>query len=263
MQRVDALLMRDIKWPVPKLVVRTIAMEEDCRLDAYLCSAGKPTCGWGETEGVQLGMSWTQEHADERFRQSLQHWGDEVRRMAPTATDGELAAFISLAYNIGLGAFATSTALKRHNAGDRAAAARAIGLFDSVRDPVTKELEVNKGLVARRARETALYLTGSETGSGGSPQAVSGESRLSRSPINQGGIASLGTGLLAALSGALEQFGGSSATLTALKGSMTALADAVRAVTGLEPIVLVGVGLAFAGFMVVRYRRQQREQGWA
>ena len=60
-----------LSWPIHWDAVQLIARAESCRLRAYRCPAGIPTIGWGETEGVRLGMVWTQEEADRRFCESL------------------------------------------------------------------------------------------------------------------------------------------------------------------------------------------------
>jgi GH24 family phage-related lysozyme (muramidase) len=64
-------------------------------------------------------------------------------RLAPH----ELDALVSLAFNIGTGAFATSTVVRRLNAGDRRGAADAFLLF-----------RIPPELIHRRRRERALFL---------------------------------------------------------------------------------------------------------
>jgi hypothetical protein len=49
-------------------------------------------------------------------------------------------------------------ALRKHNEGDYDAAARAFGLWNKAKNPATGQLQVLRGLTARRAAESALYL---------------------------------------------------------------------------------------------------------
>jgi lysozyme len=69
----------------------------------------------------------------------------------PTSED-EFSAMVSLAFNVGLQAFATSTLLKRHKAGNKIGAANA---FMSWIFANKKKLP---GLVRRREAERELYL---------------------------------------------------------------------------------------------------------
>jgi lysozyme len=59
---------------------------------------------------------------------------------------------VALAFNIGLGAFATSTVLKKHKKGDYPGAGDAFLLWNKSRGSVLP------GLVKRRAAERELYL---------------------------------------------------------------------------------------------------------
>src|SRR5213595_2789550 len=93
------------------LALPLVKAAEGCRLRAYLCPAGIPTCGWGETAGVQLGDVWTQQQADARLQLRLAQCMAGVLKRCPQLhlePPGRLAACISLSYNIGLGAFGAS-----------------------------------------------------------------------------------------------------------------------------------------------------------
>ena len=258
--RVQRLLARPIDWPVPRQAVAMIAMEEDCRLEAYLCPAGVWTCGWGETDGVVKGMRWTQDYADERFRQSLFQWGQGLRAMltAP-ATDDELSAMLSLAYNIGLGGFARSTVLRQHNAGNKMAAARAFRLWNKA--TIDGWLQELPALTARRLREEALYA--GQLAEGPVPQAVQAESSLARSPIAQGGAATIAGGVAAILAAIGEQIEQAGVWLAPLTGAASAVTGFIERVSGIPPSGLAGVVLVGAGAAVVHWRRKQRAGGWA
>ena len=245
-----------LSWPIPMAAVALIAEAESLRLAAYRCPAGVPTIGWGETEGVRMGDTCTKEQADRWLLEDLTERAAAVRASCTNPPGlNELGAFVSLAYNIGLEAFRKSTALRLHNAGDHAGASRAICLWDKAR--VDGVLTVLKGLTARRAREQALYLTTDEPVAAPMPQAVEAESKLTASPIVQGGVTTTaGGGLLVALE--------------AIKGDVGTLGEWARTVRGFladsvgvpAEWVLPGL-LVIAGVVVVRWRLKQRAGGWA
>lgn len=73
----------------------------------------------------------------------------------------EFNAFVSLAFNIGVGAFQGSTALRRFNAGNKQGAADAILFFNKV--TVDNVKVFNSGLDSRRKRERNTFLTPTST----------------------------------------------------------------------------------------------------
>lgn len=251
-----------LPWPIPRTAVALIAEFESCRLRAYRCPAGVWTLGWGETSGVVPGMVWTQVQADQRFCDSLVAFTQQVQQLLSAhAEPNQLGALVSLAYNIGIGAFARSSVLKAHNAGDHQAAARAFGLWNKAR--VNGVLTVLAGLTRRRAAEAALYLT-PEPGEQFErmPQAVAAESKLADSPMMRGGATTIAGGAAVAapaLAPVLEQVDTAKSALAALK----AVANQAQEFLGFPPIVLVGIALVAAGWLVVHWRAKQRTQGWA
>lgn len=251
-----------LPWPIPRPAVALIAEFESCRLRAYRCPAGVWTVGWGETAGVAPGMVWTQAQADQRFCDSLIAFTQQVQQLLTAhAEPNQLGALVSLAYNIGMAAFTRSSVLKAHNAGDAQAAARAFGLWNKAR--VNGVLTVLAGLTRRRAAEAALYLT-PEPGEHVErmPQAVATESKLAESPMMRGGATTVAGGAAVAapaLAPVLEHVETAKGAMATLK----ALADQAQEFLGFPPIVLVGVALVAAGWLVMHWRAKQREQGWA
>lgn len=245
-----------LSWPIPMHAVAMIAEREGCRLRAYRCPAGRWTCGWGETEGVGPDTEWTQEQADHRLYATLATRAAQVRLAAREApTPNQLGALVSLQYNIGQTAFERSSVLKAHNRGDWQAAARAFSLWDKAR--VNGTLTVLPGLTARRAAEAALYLTPEpDAPREPMPQAVEAEAPLAASPILQGGAATAGTGLLAAVAEAKDAAGPVGEAFTA---GRELLANAI----GVPPSWVLPLVLVIAGIVVVRWRLKQRRDGWA
>ena len=247
----------NLPWPIPLGGVEEIATSESLRLKAYRCPAGVWTIGWGETEGVRPGDRCTKEQAD---RWLLEDLIDRVKAVRALCTnepdDNELAAMTSLAYNIGNAAFAKSTVLKRHNAGDRQAAARAFALWNKARNPATGQLEVLDGLTARRARESALYLTPDpDQAAAPMPQAVAPESGLTTSPIARTGATSVGAGALVGLTSFAEEAKG-------YLGSIKELGAQAAEFIGVTPQQGLALALLVAGVVVLWQRYKQRAGGW-
>lgn len=135
---------------------------EGCRLTAYPDpGTGRDpwTIGWGSTgPGIRKGVTWTQAQADERLSADVEKFMGGVRKLIKRpASDTELGAMTSLAYNIGLGAFERSTLLRFFNAGDKAQAAKQ---FDVWRRAAGR---VMQGLVNRRADERKVFESSPET----------------------------------------------------------------------------------------------------
>lgn len=81
---------------------------EGCRLEAYLCPAGKWTIGWGHTVGVYQGQTITQEEADRIFLNDIQVYVKAVNKYVDkyNFTQNQFDALVSFAYNCGTGALA-------------------------------------------------------------------------------------------------------------------------------------------------------------
>ena len=131
-----------------------VAQFEGFRPNAYLCPAGVPTIGYGFTEGVKLGDTMTQKAATARLLVELTHFAGSVYAFcSASVTQSQLDAMTSLAYNIGLTAFARSSVLRMHNIGAAEACGRAFSLWTKV------DGQVLRGLTTRRTKEAALYLS--------------------------------------------------------------------------------------------------------
>ncbi len=129
---------------------------------SYLCPAGVWTIGWGSTgRDIKRGMVWTLAQADARFLKDLEKFGTGVTRaLRVDAAQHEIAAMVSLAYNIGLNAFSSSTLLRKFNAGDRAGAAAQFARWSKARNKNSGLLEDQPGLVARRSHEAQVFRGG-------------------------------------------------------------------------------------------------------
>lgn len=129
---------------------------EGCQLTAYPDpgTGGAPwTIGWGSTDpGIEPGVKWTQQQADERLAADVQKFMRGVEKAVGEPLEPhQLGALTSLAYNIGLGAFQASTLLKRLKSGDMAGAAVQFDRWNRAGG------RVMKGLVNRRADERRVF----------------------------------------------------------------------------------------------------------
>jgi hypothetical protein len=107
---------------------------------------------------------------------------------------------------------------------------------------------------APRPTRPDLYLSGNVAQV--MPQAVEAESQLRRSPINTGGLVTLGAGVIAGLRELGDSVGGIKAPLDAAKAVMVET-------LGVPPSWILPLVLIVAGALVIRWRLAQRKEGWA
>jgi lysozyme len=135
-----------------KAGIENIIMAEGVRLEPYQ-DAGKWAVGFGHQ--LQPGEWWdriTLAQAIDLLRGDLSKTERRIRELVKVPLrPGQFDALVSLTYNIGPTAFADSTLLKKLNAGDYAGAAAE---FPKWR---LSQGEINPALVARRAKEQALF----------------------------------------------------------------------------------------------------------
>ncbi|MBU9420079.1 lysozyme [Burkholderia multivorans] len=113
----------------------------------------------GDTKGVRAGQRFTPDECRARLEQRLIEHAEPVLKCTPSLKGHtyQLAAAVSFAYNVGSGAYCSSTTAKRFNAGDWKGACRALNEADNGRPQwVTAGGRVLPGLVKRRAEERAL-----------------------------------------------------------------------------------------------------------
>lgn len=129
--------------------------EEGCKLEAYLDSVGVPTIGYGHTRGVSLGMTCSQEQAEEWLKEDLAFAEGEVNSLVKVPlTQGEFDALVDFTFNLGGGALEHSTLLKLLNEGDFQGAAEELPKWDHAGGKVLQ------GLLRRRLEEKEEFLNG-------------------------------------------------------------------------------------------------------
>lgn len=125
---------------------------ESCRLTAYPDSKGVPTIGWGHTRGVRLGDTCTHAQADAWLLEDIQEAVAAVNRLASVAlTQHQFDALVDFTFNAGQGNFASSTMLRKLNAGDSAGADAEFSRWDMCGGAHLA------GLARRRAAEAAMF----------------------------------------------------------------------------------------------------------
>ena len=132
---------------------------EGLRLCAYRDAAGVLTIGYGHTKGVRPGQQVTADQARELLREDAETAARVVRNVVRVPLNqSQFDALVSLAFNIGGGAFAGSTVARRLNDGDLAGAAEALLLWDKA-TVAGKKISL-PGLTRRRQAERKLFLSG-------------------------------------------------------------------------------------------------------
>ena len=134
--------------------IALIKAHEGCVLRTYRCPANRCSIGWGHSgPDVKPGMTITQEHAEKLLRQDLAVVEDAIARLVTVPlSQFQHDAIASLAYNIGVPAFAKSTMLKLINAKEHVKAAEQFGRWSHVSGTLLP------GLVKRRKAEAELFL---------------------------------------------------------------------------------------------------------
>lgn len=130
---------------------------EGVRLESYVCPAGVLTVGVGHTSAagspkVVPGMKITYQEANAILANDLVKYEDAVDRLVKVPlTQNQFDALVSFTFNVGEGALAKSTLLKKLNAGD----------YDAVPAELMKWTKGGgkelPGLVRRRRAECAMW----------------------------------------------------------------------------------------------------------
>jgi lysozyme len=125
-----------------------LAVHEGYREEAYQDIVGVWTIGFGTTKGVQPGQKLAPVKALQRALTDSQKFEGALKECVHVPLhQHEYDAFISLAYNIGAGAFCRSTLVRKLNAGDYEGACAEILRWNKAGGKVVR------GLVVRREAE--------------------------------------------------------------------------------------------------------------
>lgn len=139
------------------LAVQTVGGFEGLRLYAYRDVIGVWTACYGETAGIKPGMKFDKATCDNLLVDSLVKHEQGMRAClrAPDALPVKVyVADLSLAYNVGVGAFCKSSIAALQNAGQIAASCERFPAFNKAAGKVVS------GLVKRRWAEQKLCREG-------------------------------------------------------------------------------------------------------
>nr|WP_311461956.1 lysozyme [uncultured Aggregatibacter sp.] len=137
--------------------IEFIRQLEGEKLTAYPDIVGIWTIGVGHTgfvdgKPVARGMAITKEKSKELLTADLKRFESAVNdAVKVTLTQNQFDALVSLAFNIGEGAFARSTLVNKLNAGDKKGAAEQFLVWKNAGG------RVSQGLLNRRQKEKAMF----------------------------------------------------------------------------------------------------------
>ena len=137
------------------LAVSTVAYYEGTVLRSYRDPVGIVTACTGHTgPELKMGQAYTRQQCEEMLYKDLAKHADALDCIRQPLTDGQRAAFVSFAFNVGEGAFCGSTLVRKANAGDIDGACAELSRWTYAGG---KQLP---GLIKRRAAERQLCEAG-------------------------------------------------------------------------------------------------------
>lgn len=132
---------------------------EGLSLVAYKDVVGVLTICYGETKNVRAGYRMTKAECDTQLLKSvIAHEDGMMKCLRRDVPEGAHLAFLSLTYNVGVGAFCGSTVARRANAGDIKGACEALMAWNKGR--INGRLVPISGLTNRRTAEREICLKG-------------------------------------------------------------------------------------------------------
>ena len=140
-----------------------IIESEVFRSKPYLCPANKPTIGYGTTiypNGKKVTLNDTPINQEQAFKMLVFHCdkiGEQIKKLiTKQLRDNQFSSLVSLVYNIGIGNFKKSSALKAINVNPND-----IKIADYIQrwNKITKDGKkvTLQGLINRRKKEAELY----------------------------------------------------------------------------------------------------------
>lgn len=91
---------------------------EGCKLYAYRDSVGVPTIGYGHIKNVKMGMSITQQQAEQFLKEDIVPIEKELNGLCINFSQNHFDALCSFVFNLGVGNFNSST-LKKYIVANR------------------------------------------------------------------------------------------------------------------------------------------------
>ena len=135
--------------------ISLIKKHEGLRLEAYLPTPNDVwTIGYGHTHTAKPGMKITEKQAEALLRKDIA-WAEKAvnKSVVVPLTQNQFDALVSFVFNVGEGAFSTSTLLRLLNSGDYSGAANQFLRWNK------QKRRVLNGLTKRREEERKLFLS--------------------------------------------------------------------------------------------------------
>ena len=137
------------------LAVPLVQKYEGTLLRSYRDPVGIVTACTGHTgPELKMGQTYTRQQCEDMLYKDLAQHADALACIRQPLTDGQRAAFVSFAFNVGEGAFCGSTLVRKANAGDFDGACAELSRWTYAGG---KQLP---GLIKRRAAERQLCEAG-------------------------------------------------------------------------------------------------------
>ena len=134
--------------------IKLIKEFEGLELISYLCPAKVWTIGYGHIKGVQEGMEWTEEQAEEALKEEIVGYCKYVEEYVKVPLNqNQFDALVSWTYNLGPTSLKKSTMLKVLNKGNYDEVPEQIKRWNKARG------QVLNGLVRRRDTEAELFVS--------------------------------------------------------------------------------------------------------
>ena len=125
---------------------------EGCELEAYQCSAGVWTIGYGHTKDVVEGMTITKEQAEQMLVDELHEYENYINEYVTVAlSQNQFDALVSWVYNLGPANLKSSTMLKVLNSGEYEDVPAQMKRWNKAGGKVLE------GLIRRREAEACLF----------------------------------------------------------------------------------------------------------
>ena len=125
---------------------------EGCELEAYQCSAGVWTIGYGHTKDVVEGMTISKEEAEQMLVDELHEYENYINEYVNVAlSQNQFDALVSWVYNLGPANLKASTMLKVLNSGKYEDVPAQIKRWNKAGGKVLE------GLIRRREAEACLF----------------------------------------------------------------------------------------------------------
>ena len=140
------------KMEISQEGIALIKRFEGCKLQAYKCSAGVPTIGYGSTRGVSMDMEITQDRAEALLLEDVADFEEEVNKCVKVPKEqNQFDALVAWVYNLGPNNLKESTMLKVLNEGKYELVPSEIKRWNKAGG------EVLEGLERRRLAESMLF----------------------------------------------------------------------------------------------------------